>query len=70
MNRYDQWGACEGLNTCLTGNWVRFEEAKELMKQAYQIGYSRGHNDTVEGTTNLSCMEDSECFDEWFEENG
>ena len=36
-----------------------------LMAQAFQAGYGRGHNDTVDGCYNGSCEHENDCAFDW-----
>ena len=44
------------------------EAMRQIAIQAYQAGYGRGHNDTVEGAYCGSCEDDDECALEWLAE--
>jgi len=44
------------------------ERERAIARQAYQTGYGRGHNDTVEGRYNSVCEHENDCADEWIEE--
>lgn len=44
------------------------ERERRIARQAYQAGYGRGHDDTVEGCYNSVCEHENECADEWLEE--
>ncbi len=41
------------------------EREKWLMCKAFQQGYGRGHNDTVEACYYPPCAEESDCFYDW-----
>jgi hypothetical protein len=46
----------------------RLEAIKQAKREAFQAGYARGHNDTVEGCYNSNCDCENECADEWMAE--
>ena len=41
------------------------EREKWLVIKAYQVGYGRGHNDTVEGDYNGACEHADDCVLDW-----